>query len=67
MNGIWLRRLGGQSRQHKRLFRCYPKGARRLQRAPDVRVFRAAIEGDQPDAVEALDLVNPVPVAVPAR
>jgi hypothetical protein len=43
--------------QHDRFFSSYPKIPRCLQRAPDIGIFRAAIERNQIHAMRALHLI----------
>jgi hypothetical protein len=54
---IAFRRLGRHPCQHDCFLRRYPKIPRRLQRAPDIGIFRAAIESNQLHTVRALNLI----------
>src|ERR1700733_9764681 len=56
--GITLRRLSRHTGENDRRLCRMPKIPRRLERTPDVRVFRAAIECYQPHAVRALHLMS---------
>jgi hypothetical protein len=49
--------LGRHPCQHDCFLRRYPKIPRRLQRAPDIGIFRAAIESNQLHTVRALNLI----------
>src|ERR1700736_5470215 len=55
---IAFRRLSRHPCQHDCFLRRYPKIPRRLQRAPDIGIFRAAIESNQLHAVGALHLIT---------
>src|SRR5450759_3455335 len=55
---IAFRRLSRHPCQHDCFLRRYPKIPRRLQRAPDIGIFRAAIESNQLHAVRALHLIT---------
>ena len=46
--GVSLRLLGAHSRHHQRRLRRDTNISRRLQGTPDVWIFRAGVEGDQP-------------------
>jgi len=54
---IAFRRLIRRPCQHDCFLRRYPQIPRRLQRAPDIRIFRAAIESNQLHTVWALHLI----------
>src|SRR5258706_5686013 len=54
---IAFRRLIRHPCQHDCFLRRYPKIPRRLQRAPDIGIFRAAIESNQLHTVWALHLI----------
>jgi hypothetical protein len=56
--GIPSLRLIRHASQNDRVFRCSSKIPRRLERTPDVGVFRAAIECNQLHAVRALHLIS---------
>jgi hypothetical protein len=56
--GVTLRGLSRHTGENDRRLCRNPKIPRRLERTPDVRVFRAAIERYQPDAVRALHLMS---------
>jgi hypothetical protein len=55
--GIAFWRLSRHPCRHDRFLRRYPKIPRRLQGAPDIRIFRAAIENNQSHTVRALHLI----------
>jgi hypothetical protein len=55
--GIPFRRLIRHTSPNDRVLRRMPKIPRRFKRTPDVRVFRAAIEGNQLHAMRALHLI----------
>ena len=57
MYRIAFRRLSRHPCQHDCFLRRYPKIPRRLQRAPDIGIFRAAIESNQVHTVRALHLI----------
>jgi hypothetical protein len=54
---IAFRRLSRHPCQHDCFLRRYPKIPRRLQRAPDIGIFRAAIESNQLHTVRTLHLI----------
>jgi hypothetical protein len=55
---IAFRRLSRHPCQHDCFLHRYPKISRRLQRAPDIGIFRAAIESNQLHTVWALQLIT---------
>jgi hypothetical protein len=54
---IAFRRLSRHPSQHDRFLSRYPKIPRCLERAPDIGIFRAAIERNQIHAMRALHLI----------
>jgi hypothetical protein len=52
-----MSRISGSGHWHDCFLRRYPKIPRRLQRAPDIGIFRAAIESNQLHTVRALHLI----------
>jgi hypothetical protein len=54
---VSLRLLGVHSGHHQRRLRRDTNISRRLQGTPDVWVFRAGVEGDQPHAIRTLHLI----------
>jgi hypothetical protein len=54
---IAFRPLSRHPSQYNSFLRRYPKIPRRLERTPDIRIFRAAIESNQLHAMRALHLI----------